>query len=109
MKNKKIVKTKRITPTDEVLRRLKDIDTLIDGFKERLVKVEEMKEKQMEFIFQSVSITIGIFAVVLTLVIGLSTKWDFEQYGEGLAILLLSFIFGLLLIWYVKWSRYIKK
>ena len=108
-KEGEVKRKKELTVEKELLSRVAQIDKRIEEFKERLIKVEGMREKQMEFIFQSVSITIGIFAVVLTLVIGLSTQWNFEQNGKELSIFLLLFISGLLVIWYIRWSRHIKK
>ena len=79
--------------------RIDSLETTVKSLDERLDKCEVMKEQQAQFIFQSVSMTVGLFAVILVILIGFSTNWDFDRNGEGLAVALLGYIAGIVTIW----------
>ena len=58
---------------EETLARLKKIDELIKLFNTRLIEVEETKGNLAEFIFQAVSLIVGIVAIIFALTIGIPT------------------------------------
>jgi len=86
----------------EVHRRLDSLETNTKALSERLAKCEVMKEQQAQFIFQSVSMTVGLFAIILAILIGFSTKWDFDRNGEGLVIALLFYIGAIITVWVIR-------
>ncbi len=92
------IKPSRMKKREEILNRR------IIQLEGRMDKVEEMKDRMSEFVFQSVSITVGIFAMVLTIIVGFSTNWNFGEQGDELVILLLVLLFVLNLIWYFRWE-----
>lgn len=90
---------------DEILARLSSIESQLLELDERLIGVEETKENLAEFIFQAVSMISGIFAMVLALLFGLSTQWNFSNHGQTAVIFFLGFIVVLLTIWFALWYR----
>jgi len=45
---------------------------------------------------------VGLFAVILAILIGFSTKWDFDRNGEGLVIALLFYIGVMITVWVIR-------
>ena len=63
----------------------------------------DLKKELAQFVFQTVSATMGLFAILLAVLIGFSTNWDFEETGIDYVIGLLLFLTILLIFWFAIW------
>lgn len=79
-----------------------EIDKRIDELRNRLFELESFKERQAEYIFQSVSIMIGLFTIVFAVLIGIFAPLNLGQYSKGILIALLFYISGILSLWYIN-------
>ncbi|MFA4958143.1 MAG: hypothetical protein WC556_14335 [Candidatus Methanoperedens sp.] len=86
--------------------KLEQIDKRIDELRNRL---ETFQERQADSIFQSVSIMIGLFTIVFTILIGFFFKLDLGKYSTGLIIALLFYIAGIISLWYIDSGKRQKK
>lgn len=66
----------------------------------------DIKKDLAEFVFQIVSITIGLFAVLLAVLIGFSSNWNFKDTGINYVVGLLGFLSILLVIWFILWLHH---
>ncbi|MCJ7572097.1 MAG: hypothetical protein MUO82_09525 [Candidatus Thermoplasmatota archaeon] len=66
----------------------------------------DLKKELAEFVFQIVSITMGLFAVLLAVLIGFSANWNFKDTGINYVIGLLGFLSILLVIWFILWLHH---
>lgn len=101
-------KTKGVTVHEEFDTKVKleQIDKRVDELRNRL---ENFKERQAEAIFQSVSIMIGLFTIVLTLLLGFFSQLDLGKYSKGIIIALLFYIAGIISLWYKSSEKRQKK
>lgn len=69
----------------------------------------ELKKELAQFVFQTVSVTMGLFAILLAVLIGFSANWDFETTGINYVVGLLIFLTILVSVWLIGWFYHIFK
>ena len=102
---------------EEIFSRLSKIEGELPDLKKRLIEVEETKGNLAEFIFQAVSLIVGIVAIIFALTIGIPT---YQKLSDAIDIELLrslnmlNYILGFLVIVVslnviIQWLRWKKR
>lgn len=98
MKEDKVERGKKSLTTIEITKIGKDISDLKQSS-------FELKKELAQFVFQTVSVTMGLFVILLAVLIGFSANWDFEETGINIVIGLLVFLVVLIAIWLIAWVK----
>lgn len=84
--------------------RISDLEKWRDDVRKDLESIRNIRLELSEFIFQTVAIIIGIFALIITVFLAISTKFEIEQgFRLDIMVLFLGVIALFSLIWVVNW------
>lgn len=104
---KYMVRKRKKVPLERLAKPSKTVEGRLDEIEKWRADVGkeifDIKKELAQFVFQTVSVTMGLFAILLAVLIGFSANWNFKETGINIVIGLLAFLVILSSIFFGGW------